>query len=334
MTIKGLRAHRIPTALVAQPGSPIHKTALEEGIPVCPIRMRGPFDLVSAWRLASLARLKGVEILHLQTSHAAGQAQIARFFRCRAKMVISRRVDFPIKNLKKYRGAQAVVAISTAIKDILVDAGVPPAKVRVIPSGIPTNIEKPAGVSSLRQEIAGDAEFLVGVVGHLAEHKGHRYLIEALPRALEKEPNLKLAIIGDGELRTELEATAARLGVAANIIFTGFREDALDLIWILDLLAVPSITEGLCTTIFDSMLRKVPIVATAVGGIPEALEGGRYGMLVPPGDPPALADAIVAGLHDEAARKAMTEGAELRVKENFCADVMVEKTIELYRELL
>ena len=334
LTLAGLRERRVAAALIAQPGSPLFEGAVENRIPVCPLRMRGPLDVVAAWRLSVIARTKGVEVMHLQTAHAAALALLACLFRCKAKKVVSRRVDFPIRSAWKYNRFDAVAAISKAVRDVLISRGVVEEILRVIPSGIPVAVEKPADTESFRRETAKGARFLVASVGRLAAHKGHRYLIEALPRALAREPSITVAIIGDGELRTELERRARELDLAERVVFTGFRHDVLEIMWSLDLLVMPSLSEGLCTTLLDAMVRGVPIVATTVGGMPEVLDGGRFGLLAPPADPNALADAIVAALHDDAARKAMTNGADRWVRDNYSADVMVEKTLELYQNLV
>jgi glycosyltransferase involved in cell wall biosynthesis len=334
LILEGLVSKGIRIALIAQPASPLYRAATEKKIPVHPIRMRGSYDLPAAYRLAKMAGKYGVEILHLQTQNAVGLAALAGLFGYRAKKVAARRVDSPVKSAWKYKRCDAVVAESGAVKYVLVRSGVREEKVRVIPSGVPTQLEKPADLQALRRQIGGDAKYLAGVIGHLTAHKGHRYLLEAVPRALAKEPNLKVAVVGSGELRRELESIAGKLGVAANVLFTGFIEGAQDLLWAFDLLVVPSVDEGQNTTLFEAMLRGVPIVATNVGGIPEVLDGGRYGMLVPPADPNALADAMVSALHDQSARRAMTEGAEQWVRERYSAEVMVDKTMDLYRELI
>jgi len=334
LTLKGLAERGVEVALAARWGGALAAAAADAGIEVFPLKMRGGVAPLAALRLAKVARRFGAELLHLQTAHAASLALLARFFGLRARLLASRRVDFPIKSAWKYNRLDAIAAISERIKDVLVKGGVERSRIRLIPSGVPTDVSRPPDVETLRKELAGSAPILIGTVGHLADHKGHRFLIAAMPRILAKEPSLRLAIIGEGELRADLEWQASELGVAEHIIFTGFRSDALDLLWALDLFVLPSVLEGLCTTLFDAMLRGVPIVASATGGIPEALADGRYGALVPPGDPRALADRVVAVLRDEASRRAMTSGAADWVRERFGVDTMVDATIELYSELL
>ena len=339
LTVRGLLERGVWAGLVAQPGCPLYSAAAERGVIVHPLRIRGGFDPLAALRLARIVRDSGAGLLHLQTAHAGNLALLARLFGARPLLVASRRVDFRVKSAWKYNRFDAVAAVSEAIRRILIEGGVEGERIRVIRDGIPVDVRRPPSVDALRRELAeegeGDEEGgpLVGAVGHLTAHKGHRHLLEALPAILEQRPRLKLALIGDGELRGALERQARELGVAGRVVFAGFRADALDLLWALDLLVLPSVEEGLCTTLLDAMLRGVPIVASAAGGIPEALDDGRFGRLVPPGHPQALAEAVVAVLADEAGRRAMTEGAGEWVRRRFGADAMVDATLNLYREL-
>ena len=336
LTVRGLLERGVWAGLVAQPGSPLCRAAAEHGVIVHPLRIRGGFDPLAALRLARIVRDSGAGILHLQTWHAGNLALLARLFGCRQLLVASRRVDFRVTSARKYNRFDRIAAVSEATRRILVEEGVEGERIRVVREGVPVDVGRPAGVDALRRALAeegGEGGPLVGAVGHLTARKGHRHLIEALPLIHEKLPRLKLALIGAGELRGALERQARELGVAERVVFTGFRADALDLLWALDLLVLPSVEEGLCTTLLDAMLRGVPIVASAAGGIPEALDGGRFGRLVPPGHPQALAEAVVAVLADDPGRRAMTEGAGEWVRRRFGADAMVDATLNLYREL-
>jgi glycosyltransferase involved in cell wall biosynthesis len=334
LTVQGLARRGVETALVARRGGRLAAAAQESGIEVFPLKMRGGADPVAAFRLAGIARRFKADLLHLQTAHAVSLALLGRIFGLRAGLVASRRVDFPVNSAWKYNRLDAIAAISGKIRDVLIEGGVKQELIRIIPSGVPVEIERPANPQALREELAESAPVLIGTVGHLADHKGHRYLLEAMPRIVEREPSIRLAIVGDGELREALERQAGDLGVADHILFTGFRADAGDLLATFDLFVLPSVLEGLCTTLFDAMLRGVPIVASDTGGVTEALAAGRYGALVPPADPRALADRIVAILRDKASQRAMTDGAADWVRSRFSVDKMVESTLDLYRELL
>ncbi len=334
LTLKGLSSRGVEVALAARRGGRLAEAAEGEGVEVFPLKMRSGANPITAFKLARIARRFGAEIIHLQTAHAASLAVIARLFGLKARLVASRRVDFPVKSAWKYNRMHLIAAISGKIKDVLVEGGVDTERIRIVPSGIQIDVSTPPNLEESRKELAEYAPVLIGTIGHLADHKGHRFLLDALPAIIAKEPSLRLAIIGDGELRETLERQASDLGIADHVLFTGFREDASDLIWSLDLFVLPSVLEGLCTTLFDVLLRGVPIVASDAGGIPEALDNGRYGALVPPGDARALADRVVAILRDEAAKKAMTDGAAEWVRERFSVGAMVDSTVELYREVL
>lgn len=334
LTLSGLKRYGIWAGLVARPGSAIVEAAAEEKIPVFPLAMRGPMDLIAARRLSKIIRRKKVEIIHLQTSHAASIGLIARGLRKRPVIVASRRVDFPVRNAWKYNRFNAITAISNFVANVLIGRGVKEELIRIIPSGVPVAVQHPENIKQMRDEIGGESRFLIGTIGHLADHKGHRFLIEAMPRILEKIDDVKLLIIGDGELRNELKERATFFGVEDRVVFTGFRKDVQDLIWTLDLYVQPSVKEGLCTTLFDVMLRNIPIVASNTGGIPEALSRGKFGKLVPPGEPDRLAEAIGELLLDEGQRRTLTDGAKSWVERNFSADAMIEKTVDLYKDLL
>ncbi len=170
---------------------------------------------------------------------------------------------------------------------------------------------------------------LVGTVARLAEQKGQRYLLEAASLL----PEARFAIVGDGELRPELEALAAKLGVAERVLFTGARDDVPDLLASFDVFAFPSLFEGLCLAVIEAQAAGIPVVATPVGGIRETVVDGETGLLVPPRDAGALAAAIRRLLDDPDAAARMAAEAKSRVRDQFSVERMVERTLALYAEL-
>ena len=169
----------------------------------------------------------------------------------------------------------------------------------------------------------------VGTVGRLAAQKGQRYLIDAAPAVLARHPDARFVVVGDGELRGELERLAAARGVADRVLFTGARDDVPGLLASFDLFACPSLFEGLCLAVIEAQAAGVPVVATPVGGIRETVEDGVTGFLVPPTDSAALAERIVFCLeHPDEARRVAAE-ARRRVG-RFSRERMVEETLALY----
>ncbi len=149
---------------------------------------------------------------------------------------------------------------------------------------------------------------MIGTIAHLTDHKGHTYLLDAIPQVLKEFPHSFFLFVGDGELKDSLKTKSRILGIRDRVFFTGFREDIPEILSILDLFVLPSHLEGLCTSLMDAMYMGVPIVATTAGGIPEVIENGKTGLLVPPKDPIALAEAIIKLLKDKSKRETFASG--------------------------
>jgi glycosyltransferase involved in cell wall biosynthesis len=169
---------------------------------------------------------------------------------------------------------------------------------------------------------------IVGNVARLAEQKGHRDLVAAAVQVLERHPDVRFVVAGDGELRAELQELARPLG--DRFVFLGDRDDVPDLLASFEVFAYPSHFEGLCVAVIEAQAAGVPVVATPVGGIPENVVEGESGIVVPPGDPDALAAAISRLLDDPDLARALAERARPRVLERYTRERMVERTLALY----
>ena len=176
----------------------------------------------------------------------------------------------------------------------------------------------------------------IGVVARLAPQKGHRVLFDALPRVLARVPETRVRVVGHEELSTvaELRAYAAARGVADHVEFEGFRADVPALLHELDLFVLPSLWEGFGLVLLEAMAAGRPVVATAVGPVPEVVADGETGLLVPPGDPAALAEAILRVLGDPGLAERLGRAGRDRVQRTFRLEQMVARTDALYRELL
>ncbi len=176
----------------------------------------------------------------------------------------------------------------------------------------------------------------IGIVARLAPQKGHRVLLDAMPRVLAKVPRARLRVIGHEELSTvgELRAYAERVGVADRVSFEGFRGDVPALLRELDLLVLPSFWEGFGLVLLEAMAAGRPVVATRVGPIPEVVMDGETGLLVEPGNAAALAEAIVRVLTDAALSERLGRAGRSRAAEHFGIVRMVAETEALYEDLL
>jgi glycosyltransferase involved in cell wall biosynthesis len=246
------------------------------------------------------------------------------------------------------RLADRVLVNAQAVRAWLVAEGFPAGKIVVIPNGI--DLERfrgrprdPALRSALG--IPEDA-LLVAVLSRLDRLKGLEVFIQAAAEVARRVPRARFLVAGDrvlvrdGEAVTEsayrdgLAESARRLGLAGRIVFTGFRLDVPELLAESAVSVLPSLSEGLSNTVLESMAAGVPVVATAVGGTPEAIEDGVSGLLVPARDPKALAAAIAALLANPERARALGEAGRRRVAERFSLDVMVRRTERLYEGLL
>jgi len=211
-------------------------------------------------------------------------------------------------------------------------------KFTVVHSGVPLepflNV-KVNKAADKRQEFSLNENDIVCIfVSRLVPVKGHQYLISAIPEVLENVPSAKFVLVGDGELRDELEQQALSLGVKDSVIFTGLRHDVPELLAMSDLFVLSSINEGMGRVLVEAMAVGLPVVATKVGGVPDVVVDGETGILVPSENSKVLAGAIMRLLKDENMRRRMGEAGRRRVNPAFGVEAMVGKIANVYEELI
>lgn len=212
--------------------------------------------------------------------------------------------------------------------------GIPRTKIEVVPNGV-TMSTTPAATdadrSRLRQELAGStAGPIVLTVARLVEEKGHRYLI----RAAVDVPDAVFLLAGEGSERPALETLARDLGVHHRVRFLGRRSDMPLVFGIADLFVLPSSSEGLPLALLEAMALGVPVVATNIDGNADLVVPERTGILVSPEDPAALSSAIRRMLGRPGEARAMAEEGVKRARDEFSTDRMVQRTAEVYEEVL
>jgi glycosyltransferase involved in cell wall biosynthesis len=197
------------------------------------------------------------------------------------------------------RATRQLVAVSQSVKDDLVALGIAPAdRIRVIPLGLelaPLAGALPRGSLRAESGVSGTAP-LVGIVGRLTAIKDLPTFLAAAARVRAETAAVRFAVVGDGEERAPLEAETARLGLAGIVHFHGWRHDMAEVYGDLDVVVNTSLNEGTPVALIEAMAAGRPVVATRVGGTPDLLGGGARGRLVPPGDPSAIAAAILDAL--------------------------------------
>ncbi len=328
------RGHR--NALVCPAGSELARAA-SACAEVYPMVVGGDLDLRLIPRLRRCLRRCRPDLAHL---HGRIGADVMGGIACRldgVSVVYSRRVDNPESCWMvalKYRLHDRVIAISEGIGRVLLAAGLPAAKLRLVRSAVdPRGFDRPCNRERLTAVGVPAQAWPIGIVAQLIPRKGHRFLIEALPPLVKAFPHLRLLIFGKGYLEQDLRRRVAVAGLEGHVQFAGFREDLPDLLPCLELLVHPATREGLGVSLLQAASAGVPIVATNVGGIPEAVRHGRNGLLVPPGDPRALGTAVATLLQDKGLARQLGDAGKELMRSEFSIDAMVEGNLAVYREL-
>jgi glycosyltransferase involved in cell wall biosynthesis len=336
----GLRERGHRQWIVTRPGSPLARRADAEGFDVLLHPFRGEIDPRATLGLRRMIARHAPDLVHTHDTHSLTPAALAgRLVRPRPLIVGHRRVDFHIRGNRfsrwKYtHGADHLIAVSQRVKEVLVQDGVPAARVTVIHSGIVLETPPPPAGPDLRARAGTPAGTpLILTIASTEAYKDHPTLIDAAGLLFDDRPDTWWGVLGTGGLFAETVARVERQGITGRLRYLGFVEGARGFLSQADVFVLTSRTEGLGTSVLDAMAAGVPVVATAAGGIPEMIEHERTGLLVPPGDPVALARAIERVLDDPALARRLADAARVRVRD-FALERTIERTEELYRRLL
>jgi glycosyltransferase involved in cell wall biosynthesis len=346
LTVNGLRAIGQRAALVAHPDGELRRRAAE-GLELIPLAPRVEMDLHAGWKLARVIKRLQPDVIHAHDPHGVAMAALALSLGAGSRgtsgapapaLVASRRVDFHLKGNSfsqwKYRQVDCFVAASRAIHEMLLHDGVPPDQVVTVHEGIDVDHVVAAPRVDVHAEyFLPHGAPVVGNVAALVPHKGQRHLIEAARLVVREIPDARFVILGEGELRQHLEKQVHDYHLEKHVLVPGFRTDVLGCMKSFDLFAMSSVTEGLGTSLLDAMACSLPIVATTAGGIPEIVDEGVTGVLVPPRDHQAMASQIARLLADEPLRRQMAAAGFERVRSRFTVERMVDETAAVYERV-
>ncbi len=233
-------------------------------------------------------------------------------------------------------GSSAVVCVSQAQARRVRRAWVPEEKITVIRNAVADEAfaePDPAYAVHLRGLFPRPPRQIVGAAGRLSPEKGFDQLVEAARLIQRQDRDIGFVHFGDGPLREKVTGQIAAAGLQDCFLLAGFRSDVVKFLPHLDLMVLPSYTEGLPVVLLEAFAAGVPAVATAVGGTPEVIEEGKSGYLVPPGDPPALAVAIRRALRDDPTRQALGRYGRKRVREHFTFAAQSMAYQDLFRRI-
>ena len=311
------------------------------GVPILRLRRTSPRAVRAWWPLAKFLRRERVDILH---SHMFGSnvwgAAFATLARVPVFVAHEQGFTFEGKRLRPFldreliaRAADAMIVVSGEDERTMINVGgIRPEKVRLVRNGVVP--PAPSG-GDVRAElgIPPDAE-VVGSVAVLRPEKALDVLIDAAALLATEFPRLRLLIAGAGPDEDRLRAIVRDRGLDGTVMLLGLRRDVADVLSALDVVALSSDREGTPLAVMEAMAAAKPIVATRVGGLPDLVEDGVHGVLVPRRDPRALADAVARLLRDERLRTELGRRAQERQRREFDIGVTVQRVESLYEELV
>lgn len=338
LIITGLTEKGVENHLICPKGSAIVK-ACSKHATVHEIDYPHELSFKALRQMKQIMQQLKPDIAHLHSRRGADTlgALAAKF--TGTPCVLSRRVDNPEASLAiklKYPLYQQVICISQGIADVLISQGVPKEKINVVHSSIPTAFyQNPKPRKEFNQTFSVDNDdVVIAVVAQLIQRKGHHYLLNILPEILKTQPNVKVLFFGKGPTKDALQASIKEQGLERIVQLAGFRDDLQDWFGCFDFLVHPAEAEGLGVSLLQTGAAKTPIIATAVGGIPEIIIDQQTGWLIPPKDETALQAAILDALASDQKREKLASHLQKHVESHFSVPAMIEGNLRVYQSIL
>jgi glycosyltransferase involved in cell wall biosynthesis len=350
--IRGLPPEKYEISLASCPGEQFHQAIENRPVQFFPTDFSKRFSSSLVPRLSKIIKKNGIQIVHGQGARAEFYARLASRLSGKSKYVstVAMPVEgFDVNPLKKKiyslfdrfseRFVDRFLVVSDVLRTKMIgEHGILVEKVVRIYNGIEVNHYLPRGENGSRAKIRNefniDADaLLIGSVGRLVWQKGFEHLIQAMPTVLSEFPQTKVLIVGEGPLRDDLEALPQKLKIEKHIIFANFRKDVKEILSAIDILVVPSLLEGFPMITLEGMAMAKPIIATRIDGITEQIIDGESGILIPPRDPDALAEAIIGLGRNKNSAQTLGLEARRRVEEQFTVEKMVSETEKVYQSL-
>jgi glycosyltransferase involved in cell wall biosynthesis len=326
------RGHR--NHLLCHPRGALWEAAQRAGIEVFPLSLRNEVDLRPVFSLRRLIRGERYDIVHFHTKRAHALSLWLGRIHSELRYVVTRRMDYPLRRGRYVdflynRRVDGVIAISRKIAELLVQAGVRAERIRLIHSGI-----DPAPFKMSESQGTSQGPTVVGTVAVLEKRKGHRFLLEAAAALKRQGHRVKYRWAGEGSERQALERQILASGLQGEVEFAGFVGAVPGFLSAIDIFVLPSLYEGLGVSVLEAMAAGKPVVATRAGGLPEIVDDGVTGVLVPPGDAQALARALASLVSNPTLARQMGSKGRERVLRGFTMEKMAQGNEDYYYEIL
>jgi glycosyltransferase involved in cell wall biosynthesis len=332
-------------------GNPLAEQIAKFGVPVDLLPIPYLKDVTALPRLVRYLKLHNADLVHGQLEFGAVFGSLASkrlglpsvvtlHTMTSQKMSIKAKLHQVVEFLVLRYFCDTVISVSNEARQFYLDiSNLQPSKLVTIYNGVDlSHFERPDRrnpYDEIRREFGApaDAKFLT-TVAVLRELKGIQFMIRALPKILQKFPNTYYVIVGDGDYKDDLMREVEQAGVKERVIFAGQRSNVADFLNASEIFILPTLTEALPTVLAEAMAARLPIIASAVGGIPEMITDGENGILLPPADTEALADACLRLLFDEEAAKSMGDAGWSVANQRFNIRVQAEQLRGLYLKLI
>lgn len=326
----------------------IEEFAIRQGISVKAWRMKPGFNVAGAMAILTWARNQGFDLIHshgykfnvligMVPARFRGIPFVATIHGYIKAPVLSKSWFYQCLDRISLRIIEAVVLVSYSMRDQIPACISRATKTKVVSNGLDyesvkqeLNCPIPLSVESFVQN---HGRIVLGV-GRLSPEKGFRNLIEAFADVRQRYPDAGLLIIGEGELRGELEEKIAKLGIRDHILMPGYVEPVIPIMAVSTVLCMPSLTEGLPITLLEAMAVRLPVLATPVGEIPRVLGEGKGGRILPSGEVEVLAKELTDYLADKEQHQHMTQWAKARAHEVYSSVAMQMRYRQIYEQLV
>jgi glycosyltransferase involved in cell wall biosynthesis len=332
------------TWLLRNPYADFFVEAEQRGIPPVLLRQRSPFDPSPIVIARRTIRERGIGLIQTHGYKPGFIGYVLSKLTGLPWLVFVHGDTAENRKVKLYNSlnmwlthrADRVVTVSKAIRDQLVAQGVGQEMITVVHNAIdPSDFDPGEERSDLRLRFGmAPSDQVITVIGRFSPEKGQLDFVEAFSRLAQERPLLKALLVGEGQDAAALKNRCRELGLVDRVIFTGYQQNVAPFYGASDLIVLPSLSEGLPNVALEALLHRRPIVATRVGGTPEVVIDGETGILVPPADPAALAEAIGRMLDDPELQERFADNGSRLIQEEYSPKAKAARIAEVYDEVL